>query len=57
MRFQSTLMLPSERIYELRNYESATDAKAVKKIEMFNEGGEIDLFNKLNLILYSGVRY
>ena len=39
---------PSERIYELRSYESATDAKAVKKIEMFNKGGEIDLFKKLN---------
>jgi hypothetical protein len=39
---------PSERIYELRNYESATDAKAVLKIEMFNEGGEIDLFKKLD---------
>lgn len=37
----------SERIYELRSYESATDAKAVKKIEMFNTGGEIDIFMKL----------
>jgi hypothetical protein len=37
----------SERIYELRSYESATEAKAVKKIEMFNQGGEIDLFKKL----------
>jgi NIPSNAP len=37
----------SERIYELRSYESATDAKAVKKIEMFNKGGEISLFKKL----------
>jgi hypothetical protein len=40
--------LPSERIYELRSYESATDAKAVKKIEMFNQGGEINIFKKLN---------
>lgn len=39
---------PSERIYELRSYESATEAKAVKKIEMFNQGGEIDLFKSLN---------
>jgi hypothetical protein len=38
----------SERIYELRSYESATDAKAVKKIEMFNQGGEIDIFRKLD---------
>lgn len=38
----------SERIYELRSYESATEAKALKKIEMFNEGGEIRLFEELN---------
>lgn len=38
---------PSARIYELRSYESATEAKAVKKIEMFNEGGEMKLFEKL----------
>jgi len=37
----------SERIYELRSYESATEAKAIKKIEMFNLGGEIALFKKL----------
>jgi len=35
-----------ERVYELRNYESATEAKAVKKIEMFNNG-EIALFKSL----------
>jgi hypothetical protein len=39
--------LPSERIYELRSYESATEAKAVKKIQMFNQGGEIALFESL----------
>lgn len=38
---------PAERIYELRSYESPTEAKAVKKIEMFNQGGEIALFEKL----------
>lgn len=36
-----------ERIYELRSYESATEAKALKKIQMFNEGGEIKLFEDL----------
>jgi len=36
-----------ERIYELRSYESATEAKALKKIEMFNEGGESALFKSL----------
>ena len=39
---------PSERIYEMRSYESATEAKAVKKREMFNQGGEIALFKSLN---------
>lgn len=38
---------PSERIYEIRDYESATEAKAVKKREMFNQGGEIALFTSL----------
>ena len=35
------------RIYELRSYESATEGKAMKKIEMFNSGGEIGIFKKL----------
>ena len=38
---------PAERIYELRSYESATEAKAVKKIEMFNQGGEMKVFESL----------
>ncbi len=47
----------TERIYELRSYESATEAKAVKKIEMFNEGGEIALFESLqfNAVFYGEV--
>ena len=35
-----------DRVYELRDYESATDTKADKKIEMFNKG-EIALFQNL----------
>ena len=44
----------TERIYELRSYESATEAKAAKKIDMFNKGGEIALFTKLkfNAVFY-----
>jgi hypothetical protein len=38
---------PEERIYELRSYESPTEAFAVKKIEMFNEAGEMALFESL----------
>ena len=47
----------SERIYELRSYESATEAKAIKKIEMFNQGGEIALFESLqfNAVFYGEV--
>jgi len=48
---------PSERIYELRDYESATNSKAVKKIHMFNQGGEIALFERLgfNAVFYGEV--
>ncbi|MGI8599045.1 MAG: NIPSNAP family protein [Chitinophagaceae bacterium] len=37
-----------ERIYELRSYESATDKLFKNKVDMFNRGGEIALFHKLN---------
>jgi hypothetical protein len=37
-----------DRIYELRSYESSTEAKAAKKIDMFNQGGEVKLFESLN---------
>lgn len=37
----------SERIYELRSYESATEHLFRQKAKMFNEGGEIHLFKKL----------
>ena len=47
----------AERIYELRSYESATEAKAAKKIQMFNLGGEIALFSSLgfNAVFYGEV--
>ena len=37
-----------DRIYELRSYEGATDKLYQSKVHMFNEGGEIKLFNRLN---------
>jgi hypothetical protein len=48
---------PADRIYELRSYESATEAKATKKIRMFNEGGEIALFESIgaNAVFYGQV--
>jgi len=47
----------AERIYELRSYESATEAKAAKKIQMFNEGGEIAIFEKIgaNAVFYAQI--
>ena len=50
---------PSERIYELRSYESATEAKAAKKIRMFNEGGEIGIFESVgsNAVFYAEVLF
>ena len=64
-RYESTLLwafknlpkvrIPSEtagnklRIFELRMYESHNEATALKKIEMFNEGGEIAIFDKVGL--------
>jgi hypothetical protein len=38
-----------QRIFELRTYESHSIKAAKKKIEMFNEGGEIAIFRKTGL--------
>jgi len=38
---------PSQRIYELRSYEGPTDNLFRQKVKMFNEGGEVELFNRL----------
>ena len=48
---------PSERVYELRSYEGPTEKIFQKKVEMFNAGGEIELFKKLefNAIFYAEV--
>ncbi len=37
------------RLFELRTYESHSETMALKKIEMFNEGGEIALFDRVGL--------
>lgn len=37
----------AERIYELRTYGSWTEELATKKIHMFNEGGEMAIFEKI----------
>ena len=47
----------SERVYELRSYESPTEATYRNKVAMFNEGGEVELFENLgfNAVFYAEV--
>lgn len=46
-----------KRIYELRSYESATEAAYWSKVDMFNAGGEVKLFDRLgcNAVFYGEV--
>jgi hypothetical protein len=46
-----------QRIYELRSYESPTERYHISKVKMFNEGGEVKLFKRLNFnaVFYSRV--
>ncbi len=37
----------NERIFELRCYESPSESAGQKKISMFNDAGEIDIFKKV----------
>ena len=47
----------AKRIYELRSYESATEAAYWSKVDMFNAGGEVKLFDRLecNAVFYGEV--
>lgn len=47
----------SERVYELRSYESPTEAYYRNKVDMFNKGDEITLFKRLgfNAVFYGEV--
>ena len=38
---------PSDRIYELRSYEGPTEKYYHKKVEMFNDGGEVTIFKNI----------
>ena len=38
-----------DRIFELRRYESASESAGKKKIEMFNQAGEIAIFKRVGL--------
>ncbi|HUQ97010.1 MAG TPA: NIPSNAP family protein [Chitinophagaceae bacterium] len=46
-----------DRVYELRSYESPTEKMFVNKVHMFNEGGEVPLFKRLNFnaVFYASV--
>jgi hypothetical protein len=48
-----------DRVYELRSYESPTEALHKNKVAMFNKGGEVKLFKDLdfNAVFYSRVIY
>ncbi len=47
----------ASRVYELRSYESPTEAAYKNKVHMFNEGGEVALFDSLgfNAVFYAEV--
>lgn len=47
----------TDRVYELRSYEGPTEKLYRQKVKMFNEGGEVVLFNRLqfNAVFYSEV--
>ncbi len=46
-----------DRVYELRSYESPTEATYKNKVAMFNDGGEVALFEDLgfNAVFYAEV--
>ncbi len=44
----------SERVYELRSYEGASEKIFRNKVQMFNAGGEIKLFSRLG---FNGIFY
>lgn len=47
----------TERVYELRSYESPTEDYFTNKVDMFNAGGEVKLFDQLefNAVFYAEV--
>lgn len=46
-----------DRVYELRSYEGPTEQYFANKVQMFNQGGEITLFDKLDFhaVFYASV--
>jgi hypothetical protein len=54
---KSNLTKTSSRVFEYRSYESPTENMHLRKVHMFNEGGEVNLFARLNFnaVFYSKV--
>ncbi len=52
---ESSLSKSAARVYEYRSYESPTENMHLRKVHMFNQGGEVTLFKRLNFnaIFYS----
>ncbi len=46
-----------QRVYELRSYESPSEARHMNKVKMFTAGGEVDIFDNLgfNPVFYGRV--
>ena len=53
----TTLKLNPDAIYEMRSYESPTEKLHRLKVDMFNAGGEIKLFKRLDFqaVFYADV--
>jgi hypothetical protein len=55
LKVPTTTAPKRERVYEFRSYESFSEQSGLKKIDMFNDGGEIKIFEKLgfNAVFYA----
>ncbi|BBD45558.1 MAG: NIPSNAP family protein [Petrimonas sp.] len=57
MKLPNLKSAKKQRVYELRSYESASEKIFRNKVHMFNEGGEMEIFTRLNFnpVFYSEV--
>ena len=57
MKLPNLKSAKKKRVYELRSYESASEKIFRNKVHMFNEGGEMEIFTRLNFnpVFYSEV--
>lgn len=59
MKIPDASISKSARIFELRSYESPTETAYRNKVHMFNEGGEVKLFDELGFsaVFYADVLF